>query len=112
MNVAKVRYVGRSRIHSRRGPSGETYNFKRGEWVEVADLDDAKRFERGRNIEVEWTVRGKLYAHGLDVLEWGYQKKRSLASELDLAFDGQPDEDELEESLEEHIRELQEKGEI
>lgn len=113
MKVAEVTYNGRQRVWTRRGPSGETYNLHRNDSPEaIEDVEDAKRLARCRNVEVEWTKRGKLRAHGEDVLDWGWQKKRSLASELGLSFDGQPDAETLDEQLQNHIDELHERGEI
>lgn len=113
MKVAEVTYTGRQRVWTRRGPSGETYNLRRNDPpLELDDIEDAKRLARCRNVEVEWTKRGKLRAHGEEVLEWGYQKKRSLAADLGLSFDGQPDAETLDESLQDQIDEMHERGEI
>lgn len=116
MKVAKARYTGSTRRQSHRGPSGERYRFRhpgRGDHhVEVNDIDDARYLERLRNIEVDWTARGRLLAFGEDVLEEGYQLKRSIASSLDLDFDGQPDEETLDESLQEQIDKLREEGRL
>lgn len=111
MKIAKVRYTGRKGKHTRRLPSGETFNFRRRDrgdpWTAVDSAEAARYFENTMNYEVQWTARGRLLAKGSDVLDLGYQKKRSLASELDLSFDGQPDEDDLDESIEEMIDSLE-----
>lgn len=111
MKVAKVRYTGRKGEHTRRLPSGSKLRFKRRDrsepWVSVTEADDARRLEELRNYEVEWTARGRLASYGSEVLDLGYQAKRSLASELDLSFDGQPSEDELDEEIEDMIESLE-----
>lgn len=107
MKIARVRYTGRKGEHTRRLPSGTKLRFRRRDrsdpWVVVEEVDDARRLEELRNYEVDWTSRGRLAAHGSDVLDLGYQKKRSLASDLDLSFDGQPSEEELDEEIEDMI---------
>lgn len=112
MKVAKARYTGRQRVYHRRGPSGKGYNLPWNQWVDIDDHDDAKRLENTLNVEVEWSDRAKLVGLGRDILEWGYQKKRSLASELDLSFDGQPDEETLDASLEEQIETALEEADL
>lgn len=115
MKIAKAKYTGRTRGHTRRCPSGETYTFPRGTddpWVSIEEFEDAEALQRARNLEVEWTARGKLLSIGKDVLEWKYAKKRSIASELDLSFDGQPDEEELDESIEDYLENLEPQGEL
>lgn len=110
MKVATVRYVGRKSDHTIRGPSGEQYNVparSKDRAVTVEDPEDARHFEERRNYETEWTGRGRLAAVGTDVLDRGYQTKRSLAAKLDLSYDGQPSEDELDESIEEYIETME-----
>lgn len=111
MKVARVRYTGRKGEHTRRLPSGEKLRFRRRDrsdpWVIVEDPDDARRLEDLRNYEVKWTARGRLLVHGAEVLSLGYQKKRSLASDLDLSFDGHPNEQELDKEIEEMINTLE-----
>lgn len=113
MKVATVRYTGRKGTHTRRKPSGERVRFhprnRSDPWVAIEDVEFARELEDTRNYEVDWTVRGVLLAKGKDVLDWGYQKKRSLASDLDLSFDGQPDENELDAALEQYIETMEER---
>lgn len=112
MKVAKARYVGRKGEHSVRTPSGDRVRFPRRDrersWVDIEDVEVARDLEERRNYEVDWHARGRLLAAGKDVLELGYQKKRSLASDVDLSFDGQPDEDELDDELEAYIEAMEE----
>lgn len=116
MKVARARYHGRTRGYNRRGPSGTVYTFPKRNvddpWIEVEDVEDARRLEETRNVEVDWTARGLLLERGREVLERGYQAKRQLAADLGLDFDGQPDEETVDESLDEYIEDLQERGEI
>lgn len=114
MKVAEARYTGRTRRQSHRGPSGERYRFRvtGDHTVAVESLRDAHHLDDLRNVELEWTARGRLLAYGEDVLDEGYQLKRSLASALDLDFDGQPDEETLDASLEDQINDLQDQGKL
>jgi len=111
MKVAEVRYTGRKGEHTRRAPSGERVRFRARHrsdpWVGIDEIEFARELEETPNYEVDWTVRGRLLAHGKDVLDLGYQKKRSLASNVDLSFDGQPDESELDAALEEYIETME-----
>lgn len=114
MIVARARYTGRTRGHTRRTPSGETYRFPKRDvddpFIEIEDADDARWMERqSNNIEVEWTALGKIrdkFSSVEEVLAQQYQEKRSLATELGLDFEGTPDEDTLDESLENYVDEL------
>jgi len=112
MKIAKVRYTGRKGEHNKRLPSGERLRFRRRDrsdpWVIVEEIEDARRLEDMRNYEVEWTARGRLASYGSEVLNLGYQKKRALASELDLSFEGTPSEEELDEEIESMISALEE----
>jgi len=114
MKVAKVRYTGRKGTHTRRAPTGERVRFhprnRSDPWVAIEDVEFARELEETNNYEVDWTKRGVLTAKGAAVLDWGYQKKRSLAADLDLSFDGQPDEDELDDELEAYIETMEEHG--
>lgn len=123
MKVARARYVGSMRHHSRACPSGRTYTFKRSssgsEWVDIEDPRDARALERARNVELDWTAIGRLrakVAEGSDaiqaVLDESYQYKRSLATKLGLEFDGTPDQESLDEALQDHIEDLHERGEL
>ena len=113
MIVARARYIGKKRGHTRRGPS-ETYRFPKRNvddpWVDIEDPEDARYFERrNNNIEVEWTALGKIrskFSGVEEVLSQGYQAKRSLAADLGLSFEEQPDEDTLDETLEDYIEDL------
>ena len=111
MKVAKARYTGRKGEHVRRLPDGTRLRFRRRDrsdpWVAIEDFDHARHVEGWRNYDVEWTARGRLAAYGSEVLDLGYQKKRSLAAELDLSFDGQPSEEELDEEIEAMIESLE-----
>ena len=111
MKVASVRYTGRKGAHTRRKATGERVKFpprnRSDPWVDIEDIEFARELESTRNYEVEWSVRGVLLAKGKDVLDRGYQKKRSLASDLDLSFEDQPDESELDEALEEYIETME-----
>lgn len=71
--------------------------------------------ERASNIDVDWTLRGKLKAKFDSVeavLSEQYQQKRSLATELGIDFDGTPDEETLDEQLREELQSLHERGDI
>lgn len=111
MKVAKARYVGRKGDHTRRLPDGSRIRFRQRNradpWVDIEDPDAAEYIAGLRNYEVEWTARGQLLAYGRDILDKGYQKKRSLASELDISFDGQPAEEEVDEQIEEMIETME-----
>lgn len=111
MNVAKARYTGRKRKHTVDLPSGESVVFRartHGEWVDIENAEDARRLEEKLNYEVEWRAGGEILARGKEILELGYQKKRSIASELEgISFDGTPSEDELDEQIEDHIEALE-----
>ena len=112
LKVARARYMGRKGEHTKRLPDGTRLRFRRSDrsdpWVIVEDVEHARRIEDWRNYEVDWTARGRLAAYGSEVLDLGYQKKRSLASELDLSFDGQPSEEELDEEIRSMIDALEE----
>lgn len=111
MKVAKAKYNGRKGKHRKILPSGASVVFparhREDPWVDITDVDIARKLSSERNYEVEWTNRGRLAAKGRDVLELGYQKKRSLAADLDLSFDGQPSEDEVDEALEDYIQTME-----
>lgn len=111
MKVAEVRYEGRKGVHTRRSPTGERVRFqprnRSNPWVGIESVEFARELEDTSNYTVEWTTRGRLLAYGKDVLELGYQKKRSLASDLDLSFDGQPDESELDSAIEDYIETME-----
>jgi len=115
MKVAEVEYNGRVR-HYTRSVNGNTYELSRTEPTAVHSVEDAQALEGNLNIEVDWTVRGKVEkllgeSDTLQALkDVGYQKKRSLAKELGLDFEEQPKEDELDEEIVEFIEQQQEGG--
>lgn len=118
--IAQVRYTGTMRTHNRRGPSGEQYRFSHPPGdaprvVPVHDIEDAEAFASVDVLDVEWTGMGRAVAE-LDgpatgaeaMLEgMGYRAKRRLAKHLDLTFDGNPKEAELDDALEGEVEELQ-----
>lgn len=114
MRVARARYTGRKGTHTRRRSDGTRVRFRprnrSDPWTDIEDVEFARELEETMNYEVDWTVRGVLAAKGKDVLDWGYQQKRSLASDLGLSFDGQPDSDELDGELERYIETMEEQG--
>lgn len=114
MKVATVTYTGRKGDHTRKMPDGEKLRFrarhKDDPGVDLESVDYAEQLETKPNYEVDWTARGRIYVSGSSILELGYQKKRSLASDLDLSFDGQPDEDELDDAIEDMVETLKQQG--
>jgi hypothetical protein len=121
MIVAKARYNGRTRGYTRKCQTGESYHFPHGtdEPIVIESVDDAEELERARNVEVEWTARGKLMKKvgtGADLLESvkeeSYQWKRSLASSVGLEFEEQPDEETLDEEIRSYIEQQQEQGRL
>jgi hypothetical protein len=112
--VAKARYTGQDRTHSRRGPSGKRYRFQRMqtgdtdyEWVEIEDAQDAEALADNESFAVEWTAIGTVMrkfddakqavSDGLDDLP--YTEKQQLSTALDLDVAGNAKEEELDEAL-------------
>lgn len=122
MRVAEARYTGRMRRQTFRVPSGEiTLRRSRSgsDWTPIEDAEDAEFLEGKNTVEVRWSGIGKLRSllePAEDAIsafaEMGFQAKRSLASELGLEFEGTPDSDTLDEELANHVKELQERGEL
>lgn len=120
MKVAEVRYTGRSRRHSRRGPSDERYRFQRttsdstDTTEDVHKVEDALYFERKGVFEVDWTPLGQLVKRTDGPLseveqaltQMGYRQKQQLAQSLGLKASGK--EEELEERLKPEVERLQE----
>lgn len=124
MKIARARYVGNRAPQTYKGPSAETYTFKsygsevdeEHALVALDDLDDARYFEDHPAVAVEWTAWGtiKREAEGPvnSVKDLGYAMKQKLVGEdgFNLEVAGNAAEDEMNEALEEHIKELQAKG--
>lgn len=123
MKVADVYYEGRSRRHSRRGPTDKRYSWlKTTSKVEdipeeVEDVEDALHFEGVSVFRVEWTPLGRIAKEAdgpvteteAALQQVGYRTKQKLAKSLGLKADGS--EDELDERIEPHIQELQQQME-
>lgn len=127
MKIAEVRYTGRGRRHSRRGPSGTRYSFLKttsgNEDVtdSVDSVKDAVYFAKNDVFEVEWTATGHLArlsqnlegaADGIEALfedHLEYRDKQELAKKLGLNAGGK--EEELEDRLRPEIERLQEQME-
>jgi hypothetical protein len=124
MKVAKARYTGPMRSSHRRVPSGESYTFHRyesqpeREWEIIEDIDDARHLADTPTIEVEWTPLGRLKAASETPLEaiseMGYQAKQKLVGDegFDLDVAGNSSEEDLEEALREHVKRLDESGDL
>jgi hypothetical protein len=124
MKVAKARYVGNRAPQTYKGPSNSTYTFnsygpgvpEEHAIVEIDDIDDARHFADHPAVEVEWTPWGtiKREAEGPveSVKDLGYTLKQKLVGDdgFDLEVAGNAAEEEMNEALEEHIKELQAKG--
>lgn len=123
MLVAEVRYVGRQRRHSRRGPSDERYSWQRrtsgvpDKTVEVENVEDALYFDESDVFEVEWSPLGRIAKATESPVtdaqaalnQIGYREKQRIAKALGLNAGGT--EDELEERIEPEIETLQEQME-
>lgn len=124
--VADVYYEGRSRDHSRRGPSGERYHFSRGaagasdRGAGVYSVKDAMHFDKKGVFRVEWTGVGRVVKSSQSLesptsdveamlVDMGYRAKQKLAKSLGLSAGGS--EDELEERLRPAVEELQQQME-
>lgn len=122
MNIAKVYYEGRSLRHSRRGPSGERYQFSKGQQgapdvpAAVESVKDALYFADSGVFRVEWTTAGQIVkaSQALEaptdsieamLTDMAYRQKQKLAKELGLSAGGT--EDELNERLKPEVEELQ-----
>lgn len=124
MKVAEARYVGPMRSHSRQAPSGERFSFSRypdnpeAEWVAVTDAETAQYLAEQSSIEVRWKPLGRLRAAGEDAVsaieEMSYNAKQRMVGEdgFDLDVAGNASGEELEEALQEHVRERHEEGDI
>lgn len=127
MKVAEARFHGNGRSHHRRCPSGNEYRLRRypgnadaedREWTAVESVEDAEYLSEQPNIEVRWKPLGRLKAASDDALEavsdLGYSVKQRLVGSdgfnLDVA--GNASEEDLDEALRAHVRELQEEGEL
>lgn len=123
MLVAEVRYVGRQRRHSRRGPSDERYSWQRrtsgvpDKTVEVENVEDALYFDESDVFEVEWSPLGRI-AKATEspvtdaqaaLKQIGYREKQRIAKAFGLNAGGT--ESELEERIEPEIETLQEQME-
>lgn len=122
MRIAEVYYVGRSRRHSRRAPSGERYSFLQGQRgaedvpASVESVKDAVYFANSEAFEVKWTAAGHIAKLSQElekpVEEIGamlggmtYREKQRLAKSLGLKAGGA--EEELDERLKPEIEKLQ-----
>ena len=122
MRVAEARYTGRMRRQTFRVPSGEIElrNSRGGsDWTPIENSEDADYLDEKNTVEVRWTGLGRvrtILESAEDVLsafaEMGFQAKRSLASDLGLEFEGTPDSETLNEELANHVKELQERGDL
>lgn len=127
--VAKVRYTGNSRTHTRSTPAGNLHTFQSmpsgDDWVDIESTEDAEYLEGLSVFEVDWTPSGKAKdaaenaadaaAGILDrVAEWGYDRKQSAVKELrergviDEDFALNQSGDDLEAELTEHAEKLAE----
>jgi hypothetical protein len=118
MKVAKVYYNGRSRRHSRRGPSDKRYSWQKTtsgvpEHPEVVDnVEDALYFEDNEIFDVQWTPLGEIAKKSegpateaeATLTHMGYREKQRLASALGLKASGK--EEELTERLEPEVERL------
>lgn len=127
MIVAEVKYTGSGRSHHRKAPSGREYMFRRYpgnpdrdelEWEPVEHREDAEWLAEFDVFEVRWKPLGRIKAASEDALEavsdLGYNAKQRLVGEdgFDLEVAGNADEETLEEALADHVKELQEEGEL
>lgn len=122
MTIAKARYTGSMRTHTRRGPSGRTYSFHTSPdtdgWVDIDEPEDARHLAEQSVIEVEWSTLGRLKAQSGDAMEaiteMGYSAKQKLVGDdgFDLDVAGNASEDDLEAALQDHVRELTEEGDL
>lgn len=132
MTEYKARYTGRQRRHSRRGPSGERYDFQVRRsgpvWIDV-DPKDADYFDRKvRCIDVqkkgavekttdaaEGVVSGLLSAAGdlqSKLAEMGYDEKHDAADELGADVAGNASHDALDDAIRAQVDQMQDNGEI
>ena len=126
MKIADVTYIGRSRRHSRRGPSGTRYSWPRTTSgnedppAAVDSIEDAIYFAESGVFEVEWTAMGRIArlsqslegpATGIESMleEMGYNEKQRLAKRLGLKAGGK--EEELEDRLRPEIEKLRDQME-
>jgi hypothetical protein len=123
MKVAEVRYTGRGRRHSRRGPSDKRYSWQRTTTgqpdtvEEVDNVQDALYFAESGVFEVEWSPLGRLakategpVTESEAALEQiGYRQKQKIAKSLGLKAGGS--EDELDERIQPEIDRLKEQME-
>lgn len=121
MKVAEVRYRGRMQTNRVRGPSKKEYRFTNPMGgsprpTAVDSVEDAQYFEeQGSPFEVEWTTKGELLKRvsgpavnaAEAVEEFGYQKKKQLASALGVEPESShPTSEELNEELEPAVEDL------
>jgi len=114
MRIATVQYTGRVRNQTKRGPTGERYQFGGSKEASIGSLEDARHFENAPNFEVSYTARGQLMEMvsgeiedvEAAISELDYNVKRSLASKLGLETDGS-EESALEEALADQAERLQ-----
>jgi hypothetical protein len=126
MKLATVYYTGDNRRHSRRGPSGERYNWSRGTHgasdtpASVESVKDALHFAGLDVFRVEWTGVGRVAkmsqaleepADGISSMlsDMGYRQKQALAKNLGLKAGGK--EEELDARLRPEVEKLQEQME-
>lgn len=113
MKVAKARYTGRKGEHTKYLPHSEReYEFRArhraNPWTDIDNVEAAEELEETLNYDVEWSARGRLYARGVSVVnDLGYHDKRSLASDLGIEFDEQPDEEELDTEIEDMVEAME-----
>lgn len=113
MKIARARYTGTMRSHTRNCPSGESYKFRNpmgGEprWEDIGSVADALDLEEQNVFDVEWTTQGEVarmvgsqVETAKDALEeLSYRQKQKLTTALDLDVKGNSPEEELEEALE------------
>lgn len=124
MRVAEARYVGPMRSHTRRTPSGTVFEFDRypdspeHEWVPITDVADAEYLSEQSAIELRWKPLGRVKAAGEDAVSavgnLSYNVKQRLVGEdgFDLDVAGNAAEDDLDEALQQYVRDLHEEGEL
>lgn len=123
MKVADVYYTGRSRHHTRRGPSDERYVFKRRTSgvedlpAEVHNVEDAIYFAESDEFDVQWTAVGELAKRTegpvedakAALSEMAYRQKQKVAKALGVKAN--KSEDELDEALAPEIERLEQQME-